>query len=49
MGSLVSYIPKNNKNVLLISSLHHDDKIDLATGNLQKPSIFADYNTIEGG
>ncbi|KAB0790394.1 hypothetical protein PPYR_15242, partial [Photinus pyralis] len=31
--TLVSYIPKRNKNVTLISSLHHDDKIDQAQEN----------------
>lgn len=44
--TLVSYIPKKNKNVLLVSSLHHDDRIDGATG---KPEMIIDYNSTKGG
>lgn len=44
--TLVSYIPKKNKNVLLVSSVHHDDKIDSASG---KPEIILDYNQTKGG
>lgn len=44
--TLVSYIPKKKKNVLLVSSLHHDDKIDQETG---KPEMIMDYNDTKGG
>lgn len=44
--TLVSYIPKKNKNVLLVSSLHHDDNIDRNSG---KPEIILDYNNTKGG
>lgn len=46
--TLVSYIPKRNKNVLLISTKHYDDStgIDDATG---KPIIITDYNSTKGG
>lgn len=39
--TIVSYLPKKNKNVLLISTCHDDDKIDAETG---KPEIIVDYN-----
>lgn len=44
--TLVSYVPKKKKNVVLVSSLHHDDNIDDASG---KPEIITDYNNTKGG
>ncbi|XP_060809155.1 piggyBac transposable element-derived protein 4-like [Amyelois transitella] len=44
--SLVSYVPKKGKNVLLVSSMHDDDKIDGVTG---KPEMIIDYNMTKGG
>ncbi|XP_023312582.1 piggyBac transposable element-derived protein 4-like, partial [Anoplophora glabripennis] len=44
--TLVSYIPKKKKNVLLLSTLHHDDKTDRQTG---KPEMIMDYNDTKGG
>lgn len=44
--TLVSYIPKKNKNVLLLSSMHHDDEIDSDT---KKPDMIMDYNMSKGG
>lgn len=44
--TLVSYIPKSNKVVLLLSSMHEGDEIHPVTG---KPSIIMDYNTCKGG
>nr|CAH7722688.1 unnamed protein product [Callosobruchus chinensis] len=44
--TLVSYIPKKRKNVLLMSSLHRDDDIDSVTG---KPDIIMTYNQTKGG
>lgn len=44
--TLVSYIPKKNKNVLMISTLHHDSKIHEQTG---KPEMIIDYNDSKGG
>lgn len=44
--TIVSYMPKRNKNVLLISSLHHDDMIDVES---QKPQMIIDYNGSKGG
>nr|XP_023014742.1 uncharacterized protein LOC111504426 [Leptinotarsa decemlineata] len=45
-NSIVCFIPKKKKNVLLISSLHHDDNIDIQSG---KPEIILDYNATKGG
>ncbi|XP_052758211.1 uncharacterized protein LOC128202326 [Galleria mellonella] len=42
---LVSHIPKKGKNVLLISTLHNDAKIDVETG---KPDIILSYNDTKG-
>ncbi|XP_072401096.1 uncharacterized protein [Diabrotica undecimpunctata] len=47
--TLVSYIPKKNKNVSLVSSLHHDDAIDYSSGNQNKPEIIALYNSTKIG
>ncbi|CAF1271559.1 unnamed protein product, partial [Didymodactylos carnosus] len=43
--TLVSYVPKKNKAVLLLSSMHHDNKVDTGTG---KPNIVLDYNKTKG-
>ena len=47
--TLVSYIPRRGKNVLLVSSLHHHDEIDPSTGNQNKPFIITEYNETKGG
>lgn len=44
--TLLSYVPKKNKAVLLISSMHHLPKDDPDT---EKPEIIADYNMTKGG
>lgn len=44
--SLVSYVPKKGKNVLLVSSMHDDAQINEDTG---KPEIIMDYNRTKGG
>lgn len=36
-------------NVILISSLHHDDKIDASTNEKCKPEIITYYNHTKGG
>ncbi|UYV69082.1 hypothetical protein LAZ67_6002305 [Cordylochernes scorpioides] len=40
------HVPKKRKSVILISSMHHDDKCDETTG---KPDIIMDYNLTKGG
>ena len=50
--TLVSYIPKSNskkKNVVLISSMHQDKKIDEPTGEDKKPEIITFYDSTKGG
>lgn len=47
--TIMSHIPKKNKIVLLLSSLHHDSKIDETTGEKKKPEINTFYNTTKGG
>lgn len=44
--TLVSFVPKTGKNVLLISTLHNDNEVDTATG---KPRIILDYNATKSG
>lgn len=44
--TLVSYVPKKNKAVVLISSMHHCKSTDSETG---KPEIISFYNQTKGG
>lgn len=44
--TLVSYVPKKYKAVLLISSMHHSAQIDPETN---KPEVIIDYNMTKGG
>jgi len=44
--TLVSYVPRKNKAVILLSTMHHDSKIDVET---RKPEIIMDYNCTKGG
>jgi hypothetical protein len=43
--TLVSFVPKQDKAVLLLSSKHHDNQVDIKTG---KPIIILDYNKTKG-
>nr|XP_022900753.1 piggyBac transposable element-derived protein 4-like [Onthophagus taurus] len=47
--TLVSYVPKQNKNVILLSSMHFGNTIDKNTGKKQKPEIITYYNATKGG
>ncbi|XP_041986312.1 piggyBac transposable element-derived protein 4-like [Aricia agestis] len=47
--TLVTHIPKKNKVVILMSSLHHDAAIDESTGEKRKPEINTFYNSTKGG
>nr|XP_022900752.1 piggyBac transposable element-derived protein 4-like [Onthophagus taurus] len=49
MCTLVSYVPKRKKVVLLLSTMHHDCAIDNDTGDLKKPEIITDYNNTNYG
>jgi len=45
--TLVSYVPKKNRAVVLLSSMHHDDAVNAEQKN--KPQIVLDYNDTKGG
>ena len=47
--TLLSYVPTKNKVILLLFSMHNDDKIDEYTGDAQKPKIITSYNKSKGG
>ncbi|PSN42458.1 hypothetical protein C0J52_18913, partial [Blattella germanica] len=47
--TIVSFVPKKGKNVILASSMHHDDTIDSSTGDKNKPEIVTFYNSTKGG
>lgn len=42
--TLVSYIPRKGKNVILMSSMHHYAAIDPTTADKKKPEIITFYN-----
>lgn len=46
---LVSYVPKKNKNVIMLSTLHSEDEIDAETGDSMKPEVISFYNMSKGG
>ena len=43
--TLVSYVPKENKAVILVSTSHHTSEINSIT---KKPEIIMDYNKFKG-
>lgn len=45
-NTLLSHVPKKNKAVILLSSMHHTEAIDKSTG---KPEIIEFYNKTKGG
>lgn len=45
--TLVSYVPKKNASVLLISTMHHDTATD--DSEQMKPEIIKQYNVTKGG
>ncbi|XP_072395021.1 uncharacterized protein [Diabrotica undecimpunctata] len=48
--TLLSYVPKKkNKNVLLLSTMHHDGAIDEATGDKNLPEVISFYNFTKSG
>ncbi|GBP19814.1 PiggyBac transposable element-derived protein 4 [Eumeta japonica] len=48
-ATLVSYVPKKKRSVVLISSLHCAVEIDESTNEKRKPSIVTFYNKTKGG
>lgn len=47
--TMVSYVPKPNKVVILMSTMHNDATIDTTTGDSQKPEIITYYNRTKNG
>ncbi|XP_056647447.1 uncharacterized protein LOC130452154 [Diorhabda sublineata] len=47
--SLVSYVLKKEKCVILVSSLHNDNEIDPETYDQKKPTMITFYNNTKGG
>lgn len=47
--TMVSYVPKPNKVVILMSTMHNDATIDTTTGDSQKPEIITYYNRTQNG
>lgn len=47
--TLVSYVPKKGKNVLVASSMHYDGQIDTTTEDKHKPEIITFYNVTKSG
>lgn len=43
---MVSFVPKKNKSVILMSTMHDQPEIDPSTG---KPQLILDYNETKGG
>ncbi|XP_030758825.1 piggyBac transposable element-derived protein 4-like [Sitophilus oryzae] len=48
-ATLVSYCPKKNKSVLVLSTMHFDNAIDDSTGIEKKPDIITFYNMTKIG
>lgn len=48
-ATLVSYVSKRGKNILLLSSMHFDDKIDQSSEEQHKPEIITYYNATKSG
>lgn len=46
---LASYVPKKNKNVLMLSTMHKDGIIDAMSGEDCKPEVITFYNKTKSG
>lgn len=47
--TIISYISKRGKVVLVASTMHHDAKIDRESGAKKKPEMITDYNSTKCG
>nr|QPD02190.1 PiggyBac2 [Dichotomius schiffleri] len=47
--TLVSYVPKKGRVVVLLSTMHNSKTIDPDSGDAKKPEIITFYNTTKGG
>lgn len=48
-ATLVRYVPKRNKNVLLLSTQHQGPDVSNVPGHNRKPEIILHYNRTKGG
>ncbi|XP_030754381.1 piggyBac transposable element-derived protein 4-like [Sitophilus oryzae] len=48
-NTVLSCVPKREKTVILLSTMHNDDAIDHFTGEKYKPVIITDYNRTKSG
>jgi len=46
---LLSYVPRKNKNVIMISTMHDNGLIDESSGAEKKPEVITYYNSTKGG
>ena len=46
--TLVSYVPKKNKAVIMLSTYHHANQIAPDEINRKKPEMILDYNKYKG-
>lgn len=47
--TLVNHVSKKNRNVLLVSNIHHTDNIDPSTGEDNESKMVTYYKTKAGG
>ena len=46
---MASYVPKQKKTVIMLSTMHSNASIDETTRDKQKPSVVSFYNSTKGG
>jgi hypothetical protein len=47
--TFVSHLPIENKILILVSSMHHDEKIDNKSSQMQKPEMITIFNFSKAG
>lgn len=48
-STLMSYVAKKNKTVLILSTMHHDNAVDATSGDKKKPEMITFYNATKSG
>jgi HJR/Mrr/RecB family endonuclease len=46
---MVSYVPKRNKAIILLPTMHHDAEVHKDTGDEKKPEMITFYNLTKTG
>jgi hypothetical protein len=46
---MISYVSKRNKAIILLSTMHHDAKVDRDTGDKQTPEMITFYSLTKTG